>query len=92
MTLSPESARLLRDVVQAIVDSGYAIPIELEPRRYVSRRDQIEVLSTDPRIFNRAYRGEIVPYIMATYSVNRANAYKLLYRARCVARDRKTAS
>lgn len=88
MTLSPKSAALLRDVVKAIVDSGYAVPIELYPN-HVSRREQIEVLSNDPRIFNRAYRSEMVLYVMATYGVTNVNARGLLFKARRAARDRK---
>lgn len=90
MTLSPESARLLREVVKAIVDSGYAVPIELYPN-HVSRREQIEVLSTDPRIFNRTYSREMILYVMATYGVTNTNARGMLFRARRKALDRKNA-
>jgi len=80
MTLTTKQAALLRDVVAAIIDSGYAM-----------HDDQIDVLAHDPRIDNTAYKSDMVTYVMDVYSVSRPDAYTMLHLARKQRRARAQA-
>lgn len=81
MTLTPKQAALLRDVVAAIIDSGYA-ELPRTRRGHVSRIAQIDVLAHDKRILSASYSSDMTDYIMGTYNVNRNVASIMLSRAR----------
>jgi len=90
--MTPTRAALLRDVVQAIIDDGYAeLPQPPETRRRNGKRKaQIEVLSYDPRLMRRSNVNiDLVTYVTRTYRVSRGNARMMLHRARKVAEVRK---
>jgi hypothetical protein len=74
--VTPEQAALLRNVVQIIVDVGYAV----RPR--TRRAEQIDVLAHDPRLLNTAYKHQMTIYVMVVYGVKIDNARRMLYLAR----------
>ena len=90
--MPPKRAALLRDVVQCIIDSGYAELPQPSKRRNVSRKAAIEVLSLDPRITSHMSRSNFVLYVMETYNVSRNYARQMIYRARRAARAQKSAA
>lgn len=82
--MTPTRAALLRDVAEAIIESGYAVPPS--PKRpYVRRGEQIAELARDTRIGcapRSAGSVALIEDAMYRYSVTRRTAQRIAQQAR----------
>lgn len=82
--MTPTRSVLLRDVADAIVASGYAVPPQ-SIRTHTRRQMQMRLLALDSRIdcsSHSAGRAALMDEVVKRYKVSRSNARVMIWRAR----------